>query len=388
LRFNTTSFVRLSAIVFVALFFHSVRSASADPTTPNLIYTTDVQHAENASANGDYETSFNDYALAIAADPTQPSAQTAALNILEQNTPHSINLTSIQNLPTSGLPFDVAIENTEAGAVNTDYKTVIIVPHGPLTPELDDPVENWPFGRSAYVYSTRGESNALLLCTMHYQSPDYSTLGARIGSLLALLDVVYAQKMDISRADDSLPFHVWLCSTAPVSSGGEQWRNNIYFYDVGDERSSIEWIREIAHEFSHLAFPAVGGSYTEPEAFANGYLGERLLVRWLDEGAAGGAPSVEATWKGTFAGYPNFDRLLIAPSLAEFKKHALNKDSLSQLDAEGMRYLIGMMLRVDDVCGSAEVGAILQGLADKHSTDPNDLYDSVKAALDSAGKSK
>ena len=387
MRISSSHLIRLIVLLFVAFFLIAIPITRADNVLEPQSYASDIQNAKTAIANQDYSAAFNSYLLANLSDSAQPAATIGSLTVLEQNTPSSIDLSTIVKLPTSGLPFNVIFQNTEAGSAHSDYKTVFIVPNDELTNDQEDPVDNWPFSRAAYVYTTRSGLKANLLCTVYYQTTDYSDLAHHIGALLALLDDVYYQKMFVSRADDSYPFNVWLCSTAPVSNGGEQWQNNIYFYDIGDDRSSIEWIREIAHEFSHLAFRAVGGQYTFPEAFANGYLGERLLVRWLSRGAAGGAPSVEAAWTRTFGGYPNFERLLINPALKEFTSHGLNKTELAQKDGTGMRYMIGMMLYLDDVCGSAAVGSALQSIADQHSSDPDLLFEPVKAALSKVDKS-
>jgi hypothetical protein len=378
---NLSHFVRVSALLFVA-FILPVKSNDAVALADHLpSYSALTQDAAICKANDDYSGAFNDDLLAVALDPSQGAAVADSLLLLTQNTPANLNLTSLAALPANSMPFDVLMSNTEAGLPGSDDKTIILVPRDSEPAEIDDPVEDWPFARAMYIYTAQGGGQASLLCSIHYQTTDTTGMAEHIGTLLSLLDRVYADRMVVSRADDSYPFHVWLCANAPVSNGGEQWRNNIYFYDISNPRSSIEWIREIAHEFSHLAFQAVGGTYTDPEAFANGYLGERLLVRWLSQGTAGGAVSVESAWKGTFAGYYNFNRLLIAPPLKEFAAYGLNRTKLAERNADGMRYLIGMLLTVDDRCGSAAVGNCLQTIADQHSSDPNLLYDPVSVLL-------
>jgi len=62
--------------------------------------------------------------------------------------------------------------------------------------------------------------------------------------------------------------------------------NTIYIYDITSFTQPVEMAREVAHEYGHAVLPAVGGFET-PEDWANGYLGERLFMRWLrDELAA------------------------------------------------------------------------------------------------------
>src|SRR5205807_32206 len=68
--------------------------------------------------------------------------------------------------------------------------------------------------------------------------------------------------------------------------GAEEAGNDIYLYAIGQDRAPAEWLREIAHEYSHLTLPVVG-PFTSPERWGNGYLGERLLMQWLIRAAPG-----------------------------------------------------------------------------------------------------
>lgn len=62
--------------------------------------------------------------------------------------------------------------------------------------------------------------------------------------------------------------------------------NTIYIYDLSSFSSPVEMAREVAHEYGHATLAPVGG-YTDPEDWANGYLGEKLYLRWIrDEMAA------------------------------------------------------------------------------------------------------
>lgn len=62
--------------------------------------------------------------------------------------------------------------------------------------------------------------------------------------------------------------------------------NTIYIYALDSFTQPVEMAREVAHEYGHATLPAVGG-FTKPEAWANGYLGEKLYLRVLrDEMAA------------------------------------------------------------------------------------------------------
>ena len=55
----------------------------------------------------------------------------------------------------------------------------------------------------------------------------------------------------------------------------------ILFFKVAQERSESEWLREIAHEYSHVVLPTFGGFRPPNEPFANGTLGETLAMTWI-----------------------------------------------------------------------------------------------------------
>lgn len=58
--------------------------------------------------------------------------------------------------------------------------------------------------------------------------------------------------------------------------------DTIYIYALSSFTDPLEEAREVAHEYGHASLPAIGG-YTKPEYWANGYLGEKLFLRWLNE---------------------------------------------------------------------------------------------------------
>jgi hypothetical protein len=118
--------------------------------------------------------------------------------------------------------------------------------------------------------------------------------------LVRLWDLDYRKfKFDHPLAYNSGIVDVYLCWGG--TAGGEQRFdldtegkppqvrkvNTIYVYDLGSFTDPLEMAREVAHEYGHAVLPAVGG-FVQPEDWANGYLGEKLFLRWArDEMAAG-----------------------------------------------------------------------------------------------------
>lgn len=85
---------------------------------------------------------------------------------------------------------------------------------------------------------------------------------------------------------------VWLSREAaewPQTAPKENWSagawidsapEQMILFRSGEARSQAEWLRETAHEFSHLALPPFAGFEAPLEPFGNGRAGETLLMLW------------------------------------------------------------------------------------------------------------
>lgn len=77
-------------------------------------------------------------------------------------------------------------------------------------------------------------------------------------------------------------------------AGQQKNVNTIYFYDLNSFTDPVEKAREVAHEYGHAILPAIGG-FEAPEDWANGFLGEKLFLRWLRDAAMAGHVKPEDT---------------------------------------------------------------------------------------------
>ena len=279
----------------------------------------------------------------------------------------------LQNRWLSDLPLDLTSLPYDLGT--------LIVPKAYLPTHAEEAQHHWSFSQVVYVYLPDADESRLF-CAVHYPNTANAALAARIARLLALAHQTLTQKTGREAANGTAPFDVWLCTGG--QSGGEQWRDNLYLYDLETPRSSIEWLRETVHEYSHLGLPAVGG-YDAPEYWANGYLGERLLVRWFQQPPDGPA-RVEALW-GDFSGAPNFDRLLLAPPLALYKKVGPSRAWLARKDEMGMRYLIGQALTFDDKYGAARLGDAFRRLPHFREATAKDFAAALAESLSASARS-
>ena len=296
------------------------------------------------AAPSDAAPSLEQLAAAHKAQPDSRAAAQALEAAVSAGMPPVLDPKLLPDLPVtaSSLPYGLGTQ---------------VVPKAYLPTDAAEPQHGWKFAKATYLYLPASGPNPqqiTLFCAVHYPGDSDAPLAGRIAGLLALAHRTLVQETGREAANGTAPFDVWLCTGG--QTGGEQWQSNLYLYSLETPRSSIEWIREVVHEYSHLALPAVGG-YDAPEYWANGYLGERLLVRWFQR-EPDGPPEVAAVW-GDFSGAQNFDRLLVAPPLALYKKIGPSPLWLARRDEMGMRYLIGQALTFDDKHGAKRLGDAL-----------------------------
>ena len=291
-----------------------------------------------------------------------PGGLTALVAARQHDPQNQSTIRSIETVVERGLPDQLPADWLPALPVDAsalpDGLGTRVVPQTYLPTLATEPQHGWTFSHVTYIYvPTSVTGTNRLLCRLHYTQSHDADLAARAGGLLALAHRTLVTQTGHEAANGLTPFDVWLCRLG--QSGGEQWRTNIYFYDLDTPRSSIEWIREIVHEYGHQALPAIGG-YSAPEYWANGYYGERLITRWMAR-TPGGTDLVTQVW-GDFSGWPNFQRLLITPALALYKKSAPSPTLAARTDETGMRYLIGQILTFDDKYGSKRLGEVFSHL--------------------------
>ncbi|HEY3330934.1 MAG TPA: hypothetical protein VGK19_12985 [Capsulimonadaceae bacterium] len=363
---------QLTLVLLLALATLPLARAADAPS-----YDTLVSQAQSLDRDGERLAAFGCYLQAYRLQPESAPATAALLKAVRSGTlPIRVPESMLQ----------AAVDTTHAVQITPllDGKVMAVTSRDELD-TFNDPQNGWPFTRCEWFYraSTDPAGEYVLYASVRWQSADDRALAERTGQLLAVLRAALTERTGNKPLTDGKPFNVWLCRHA-TDAGGEQWRNSIYFYQVGEQRSSIEWIREIAHEYSHMAFPIVGGDYSDPEPWANGYYGERLLLRWLSRGAAGGPAAVEKAWGGTFAGYPNFDIKLIAPPLSLYTRNGLSDEWLARRDRQGMDYLIGMLLAIDDKAGPQACARLLWDLPQAGLVDPAQLLPGARQALATA----
>jgi hypothetical protein len=202
--------------------------------------------------------------------------------------------------------------------------------------KFGDPAESWIF---EYVVATYAKNPKIpeqtdLRHRVYSQerkaNNDPSVDVARL--LLRLYDFNFRQLgLDHSAALGQGVVDVYLCFGG--EPGGEQrfdvdyQRNNattgrpgervntIYIFDLNSFTDPTEKLREVAHEYGHATLPPVGG-FQRPEDWANGYLGERVYLRWIRNQMAKGMYLMADAMGATFEGVDQYVKTKVDPLVA------------------------------------------------------------------------
>ena len=135
---------------------------------------------------------------------------------------------------------------------------------------------------------------------------------------------------------------------ADAEAGGSKV-NTIYLYDLKSFTDPVEQTREVAHEYGHATLPPIGGEYTAPEAWANGYLGEKLYLSYLagartPVGKGGSALGPEDTFGATGAQLTAWVRKNVDPLVEDALLNGPRPDLLAGKGKASMDAFFGLAL--------------------------------------------
>jgi hypothetical protein len=211
--------------------------------------------------------------------------------------------------------------------------------YGPNT----DPKYNVTYpGKLQVMCSTEEEGrNPERAFVIHFMKPEDEALARRVGAMMGRLYWLGVDYLGVAPAPGRY-VNVWLARHG--EPGAEELQKNIYLYAIDKDRTPAEWVRELAHEYAHIFVPPVG-EYTAPEKWANGYLGERLFMKWLLHDNGQNQVWTQPIDAAAFMAkevLPLRNRYLaVGPAAPVGEKN----------DAEGMDYFIGQMLAIEAAHG-------------------------------------
>lgn len=241
-----------------------------------------------------------------------------------------------------------------------------------LTPRLNqrsisrtDPKHGWQFTVACYGYfRNEYQTQPELRFRVYAQQVEDLPKAQKVCRLLLRLQQIAWQKLRLQvNLQGERVLNIWLCRQG--NAGGEQWRNNLYIYSMQSIQHPVEWLREVAHEFSHALLPGITG-FTLPEPWANGYMGERLFLSWIEPLVSGGQLSGEDLCDTPVREIRHFVQQRCLPLRNKWLTSGFPKGDFTRTDAVGMGALIGLALYIDGVYGSSMLRATFARLTEPH----------------------
>jgi len=234
------------------------------------------------------------------------------------------------------------------------------------TPELSPRTfdgKHWEFDwlTSGYTKSTKPDQFELRFRVFSQERQPTKDIGLSVAMMDVRMWQLLYHKYKIDHKDMGGNLHVvdeYLCWGG--TAGGEQLfgqsteggitrrANTIYIYDIASFKDPMEMAREVAHEYGHAVLPAIGG-FQSPEDWANGYLGEKLFIKWLRDAMESGTIDSNAVMGASFDKVDAWVKKNVDPLVVDASSHAPNKTLLSAHGQKAMNAYMGLVLYADSV---------------------------------------
>jgi hypothetical protein len=188
---------------------------------------------------------------------------------------------------------------------------------------------------------------------------------AALGSQMPKINVRTIGQSAITEIDTPPTSFPWRAAGQLDSSPGE-----IMFFKMTAARDESEWLREIMHEYGHVALPSFDNFRPPLEPYSNGLLGETLGMLWAaGDPASWGVPAEASTPATSNAGLPAAVRAHVHDQARAALAFWLDKGPVSTLrrdpDAPGLQYLQGLAVYIERVYGAPVLAQALSPLAGK-----------------------
>ncbi len=122
--------------------------------------------------------------------------------------------------------------------------------------------------------------------------------------------------------------------------------NTIYIYDMPSFTDPVEMAREVAHEYGHATWPHFG-EFKDPEEWADGYLSEKIYLRWIREGLAKKELVPDDVMGATIEGIDKWLAANVTPLVQKASVTQPTSALLADPSKAGMDAFIGLALYVE-----------------------------------------
>ncbi len=160
-------------------------------------------------------------------------------------------------------------------------------------------------------------------------------------------------------------------------AGAEQQRDLLYLYDLSERIPSQEWLRELTHEYGHWVIPPIN-SFTEPEAWANGDLGERWFTYWLTDALRQGKLQPQEVMETPLSALETYLQRAVHPLVERMWREGLHPQRWRSRKREGYEEYLALALYADRIYGSERFG---RAMLIAGGVEPDDFLNGLRESL-------
>jgi hypothetical protein len=160
-------------------------------------------------------------------------------------------------------------------------------------------------------------------------------------------------------------------------AGGEQQANLLYLYRVSESLPPAEWLRELTHEYGHFILPPIN-SFKEPEAWANGDLGERLFGLWLLEAYEANQIGSEGVMGVERSVLVRYVQRKVQPLIDRMACEGLSQARWRSRRREGYEEYLALALYAERVYGAERLGRAMRIAG---GVEPDDFLKGLRESL-------
>lgn len=247
----------------------------------------------------------------------------------------------------------------------------------PLTEPAQDTLHRWSFPyRRTGLYLPEGSRSWEPRLQVYTQRREHMPLAqAACRFLLRCFELALTcLQRDHPLAHDRV-LHLYLCTDG--KPGAEQQRNSLYLYAVDPNLPPQEWARELAHEYGHAIVPPIN-SFKEPEAWANGDLGERLFLSWVLEACETKRLTPDDVMRASKADLQRYVDRSVEPLIRRMEGEGLNETRWKSRRRDGFEEYLALALYVGQVYGRERLA---RAMLIAGGVEPDDFLNGLRECL-------
>lgn len=153
-----------------------------------------------------------------------------------------------------------------------------------------------------------------------------------------------------------------------VRSGQNPSVNVILVYDILGLTDKVEQVREIAHEYGHASLPSIDG-FKVPEEWANGFLGEKLFLTWLNRDLGSKRLTSSEVLGVDPAALKTYLEREVNPLWKKASQNYPSASSVSGEEKSQMDQFLGMVLWMERILPPAVFARSIKAIGSTHAKD-------------------